>query len=132
MISRLACAVAACLLTVAHAAELPRLDPAAAGFDPVRLAAIDGLVEEALAAEKMPGCVVCIGRRGGIALLRAYGRRAVRPERRPGPSASSPSGPSTWPGSRSSISPTFSRGTLATCRPPPVRLGCRGARSTGS
>jgi uncharacterized protein YbbC (DUF1343 family) len=75
--------VAACLLAVATAADLPRLDPAAAGFDPARLAAIDGLVEEMLAAEKMPGCVVCIGRREGIALLKAYGRRAVRPADEP-------------------------------------------------
>jgi uncharacterized protein YbbC (DUF1343 family) len=31
----------------------------------------------------MPGCVVCIGRRDGIALLKAYGRRAVAPADEP-------------------------------------------------
>ena len=77
------CLLASCLGSVATAADLPRLDPAAAGFDPARLAAIDGLVEEMLAAEKMPGCVVCIGRRDGIAMLKAYGRRAVRPANEP-------------------------------------------------
>jgi len=72
--------VASCLVsTVATAADLPRLNPSAAGFDPARLAAIDGLVEELIVAEKMPGCVVCIGRRAGIVLLKAYGRRAVKP-----------------------------------------------------
>ncbi|MFM7413812.1 MAG: hypothetical protein ACKO6E_11490, partial [Planctomycetota bacterium] len=54
-----------CLLAIAAATaplaagELPRLDPAAAGFDPARLATIDGLVQQALAEKKMPGCVVC-------------------------------------------------------------------------
>jgi uncharacterized protein YbbC (DUF1343 family) len=67
----------------AAAADLPRLDAAAAGFDPARLAAIDGLVEEAIAADRMPGCVVCIGRRGGIAMLKAWGRRAVAPADEP-------------------------------------------------
>ena len=80
MITRWMLVVASCLVsTVANAADLPRLNPSAAGFDPARLAAIDGLVEELIVAEKMPGCVVCIGRRAGIVLLKAYGRRAVKP-----------------------------------------------------
>lgn len=80
MITRWMLVVASCLVsTVATAADLPRLNPSAAGFDPARLAAIDGLVEELIVAEKMPGCVVCIGRRAGIVLLKAYGRRAVKP-----------------------------------------------------
>jgi uncharacterized protein YbbC (DUF1343 family) len=79
MIATLVLVVAACFGFLAAAADLPRLDPAAAGFDANRLAMIDGLVEEALAAGKMPGCVVCIGRRDGIAMLKAYGRRAVQP-----------------------------------------------------
>lgn len=79
----LASAFAVLLAAAAPAADLPRLDPAAAGFDPARLAAIDGLVEEALAEKKMPGCVVCIGRGDGIAFLKAYGRRAVAPAEEP-------------------------------------------------
>ncbi len=55
----------------------------AAGFDAARLERIDGLVAAAIAEGKLPGCVVCIGRRGGIALLRAYGRRQVEPEGEP-------------------------------------------------
>jgi len=84
-VSILSRASAFALLTAAAAtaAELPRLDPATAGFDPARLAAIDGLVEKALADKKMPGCVVCIGRRDGIALMKAYGRRAVAPADEP-------------------------------------------------
>ena len=83
MILARACLVAFLVAAAATAADLPRPDPAAAGFDPARLAAIDGLVEGALADSKMPGCVVCIGRRDGIALLKAYGRRAVAPADEP-------------------------------------------------
>ena len=83
MIAALLLMVASCFGLVAAAADLPRLDPAAAGFDSVRLGAIDDLIEEALAAGKMPGCVVCIGRRDGIAMLKAYGRRAVQPADEP-------------------------------------------------
>lgn len=50
------------------------------GFDAARLARIDEVVTTAIAAGGLPGCVVCIGRRDGIALLRAYGRRQVEPE----------------------------------------------------
>ncbi|MFM7244633.1 MAG: exo-beta-N-acetylmuramidase NamZ domain-containing protein [Planctomycetaceae bacterium] len=82
-IPSLACVLAVLMAAAAPAADLPRLEPAAAGFDPARLAAIDGLVEEALAEKKMPGCVVCIGRRDGIAFLKSYGRRAVAPADEP-------------------------------------------------
>ena len=69
--------------TTTCAADLPRLDPAAAGFDPARLAKIDGLIEATLAEKKMPGCVVCVGRHTGIAWLKAYGRRAIEPADEP-------------------------------------------------
>ena len=68
---------------VCAAADLARIEPAAAGFDPARLAAIDGLVAEALEQGKMPGCVVCIGRGGGICRLEAHGRRALEPAAEP-------------------------------------------------
>jgi len=83
MIAAVVLVMASCFGLAAAAADPPRLDPAAAGFDANRLAMIDGLVEEALAAGKMPGCVVCIGRRDGIAMLKAYGRRAVQPADEP-------------------------------------------------
>jgi uncharacterized protein YbbC (DUF1343 family) len=83
MIAALVLVMASCFGLAAAAADPPRLDPAAAGFDANRLAMIDGLVEEALAAGKMPGCAVCIGRRDGIAMLKAYGRRAVQPADEP-------------------------------------------------
>jgi CubicO group peptidase (beta-lactamase class C family) len=61
------------------AAGLPRAEPAEVGMDAARLGQIDELVAEGIAAKKMPGCVVCVGRRGKIVLLKAYGSKQVRP-----------------------------------------------------
>ena len=42
---------------------------------------IDGLVAEALAQNKLPGCVVVVGRRSGVIYQKAFGARALLPER---------------------------------------------------
>lgn len=60
--------------------RLPQVDPGSVGLDPARLARIDELVAEGLAEKRMPGCVVCVGRHGQIAWLKAYGSRQVAPE----------------------------------------------------
>lgn len=62
------------------AAQLPLAQPEEVGLDAERLATIDGVVETGLADKKMPGCIVCIGRQGKIAFLKAYGNRQVEPE----------------------------------------------------
>jgi CubicO group peptidase (beta-lactamase class C family) len=62
---------------VALAEPLPQVAPADADIDPTKLAAIDAAIANALDEKKMPGCVVCIGRRGKIALLNAYGQRSL-------------------------------------------------------
>ncbi|MDR2754418.1 MAG: serine hydrolase, partial [Planctomycetaceae bacterium] len=54
-----------------------------AGFNPVILQRIDTIAEKAIAAKKMPGCVVCIGRSNGIAFLKAYGNKKVVPKESP-------------------------------------------------
>jgi uncharacterized protein YbbC (DUF1343 family) len=46
-------------------------------------AAIDAAVADAIAQRRIPGCVVALGRRDGIAFLRAYGVRAREPENEP-------------------------------------------------
>ncbi len=52
-----------------------------APLDVARLAAIDGVVAEALAQRKLPGCVVAIGRGDGLRFMRAYGDRSLVPAR---------------------------------------------------
>jgi len=62
---------------------LPRRAPADAGMNAQELDKIDALVAAALAEKKMPGCVVCIGRRGAIVWQKAYGWKQVEPTQRP-------------------------------------------------
>lgn len=64
----------------AVSAELPLAAPEEVGLDADRLARIDELVAEGLSQGRMPGCVLCVGRRGKIALLKAYGHRQLQPE----------------------------------------------------
>lgn len=65
------------------AAELMKAHPAEVGLDSNRLAAIDTIVARGIIEKKMPGCVVCVGRNGKIALLKAYGNRQLLPEALP-------------------------------------------------
>jgi hypothetical protein len=44
---------------------------------------IDRLVGDALAQEKLPGCVVVVGRASGVVYQKAFGSRALLPEREP-------------------------------------------------
>ena len=67
------------LLGINAQAALPVVEPQTIGFDPQKLAAIDAIVTEGISDKKMPGCVVCIGRRGHIAWLKAYGNKQVEP-----------------------------------------------------
>ena len=61
------------------AGALPRAAPEEAGMSGQRLAEIDQVVDGALAARKMPGCVVLIARHGKVVFLRAYGHRSLEP-----------------------------------------------------
>ena len=59
--------------------KLPHASPIDAGMDASRLAVIDEVVAAGLRRERMPGCVVLIGRAGKIVLLKAYGNRQLKP-----------------------------------------------------
>ena len=59
---------------------LARCEPAECGLSAARLAAIDRVVEEGLRYERMPGCVVLVGYKGRIPLLKSYGSRQIKPE----------------------------------------------------
>lgn len=69
------------LLLVGFSAQagLPQVEPQAMGLDPQKLVAMDAIIAEGIATKKMPGCVVCIGRQGKIAWLKAYGHKQVEP-----------------------------------------------------
>ena len=77
-----------CSLTVvassdSSASELPQVTPQEAGLDPARLEQIAPVVQREIEDGKLPGCVVCIGRQGKIAFLKAYGHRQLQPEALP-------------------------------------------------
>ncbi|MDG2381041.1 MAG: DUF1343 domain-containing protein [Pirellulaceae bacterium] len=63
--------------------KLTQVVPEMVGMRSSDLARIDALVAEGLAAKKMPGCVILIGRHGKIAFQRAYGNRHLEPETSP-------------------------------------------------
>ena len=54
---------------------------APAGTDIERLQAIDALVNQAITEHKLPGAVVLVGRGDTIVYRKAYGNRAVTPQR---------------------------------------------------
>ncbi|MFO0921630.1 MAG: DUF1343 domain-containing protein [Pirellulales bacterium] len=63
--------------------QLPIVAPEEVGFDPVGLRRIEEIVSEGIREAKMPGCVVCFGRQGKIAWLKAYGSKEVEPNQVP-------------------------------------------------
>ncbi|MFM9960357.1 MAG: serine hydrolase domain-containing protein [Planctomycetaceae bacterium] len=64
-------------------AGLPLTTPESVGMSSQQLQRIDEIVAEGLSQKKMPGCVVCVGRRGHIVWLGAYGHRQVQPTELP-------------------------------------------------
>lgn len=78
--------LAACLLSIVFvaptvAADLPVAAPASVGMSAERLARIDAAVGEAIARKETPGAVVLAARRGRVVWKKAYGARAVEPQR---------------------------------------------------
>lgn len=65
------------------ATRLPVVAPEQVGLDGQRLANMDGIIAQGIEAGKMPGCVVCVGRQGRIAWLKAYGNKRVQPTSQP-------------------------------------------------
>lgn len=53
------------------------------GFDPERLAKLDGAVEEAVSGGAVPGAVLVVGRNGVTAYAKAFGKKAVEPTAEP-------------------------------------------------
>jgi uncharacterized protein YbbC (DUF1343 family)/CubicO group peptidase (beta-lactamase class C family) len=74
---------AVCAAGPLGAEGLPQMTPESAGMDSLHLGKIDTIVNFGLVEERMPGCVVCIGRKGKIVLLKAYGNKQVQPSEVP-------------------------------------------------
>lgn len=72
--------VGALLSSDSVCAALPQVAPQDAGFDAEKLATMEPLIAAGIDEKKMPGCVVCVGRKGKIAWLKAYGNKRVEPE----------------------------------------------------
>lgn len=64
-------------------AQLPQLSPESLGLDGGRLEQIDQVAAEGIESGNMAGCVVAVGRQGGIGFLQAYGNRQVEPSVEP-------------------------------------------------
>jgi len=62
-------------------AQLPAAAPAAEGFSAERLALMDSAIADAIARKELPGAVVLVGRHGKVVWRKAYGARAVEPQR---------------------------------------------------
>lgn len=68
-----------------HAAppKLPSVAPSDVGMSDAHLKFIDVEVEREIAAKRLPGCVVLLGRQGKVAFLKAYGQKQVAPKTAP-------------------------------------------------
>ena len=69
------------LLTQASAATLPAVQPSKVGVSAERLAFIDATVNNSIEKNELPGAVVLVARRGGVVWRKAYGSRAIIPQR---------------------------------------------------
>jgi uncharacterized protein YbbC (DUF1343 family)/CubicO group peptidase (beta-lactamase class C family) len=72
------------ILTFAHQAisiQLPASAPAAVGMSAERLVRMDQVIQASIAKKELPGAVVLIARHGRVAWRKAYGSRAVEPQR---------------------------------------------------
>src|SRR6266404_8278630 len=61
--------------------QLPSTPPASTGMSAERLSRIDAVIEAAIEKKELPGAVVVVGRHGHVTWRKAYGARAVEPQR---------------------------------------------------
>jgi CubicO group peptidase (beta-lactamase class C family) len=61
------------LMVTIAAADLPRATPESVGLSSARLARLDAMLEADMAANRVPGVVVAVARRGKVVHQRAYG-----------------------------------------------------------
>ena len=68
---------------VSHPEAQPIAAASAAAAPLVRLAAVDAIIEQAIADGNIPGAVLIVGHNGKVVYRKAYGSRALEPKREP-------------------------------------------------
>ena len=83
MTSTKATLIIALALLLAHpiAAQLPNAAPVSAGVSPEHLGRMDGVIQQSIEKKELPGAVVLVARHGRVVWRKAYGARAVEPQR---------------------------------------------------
>src|SRR5437016_8410373 len=61
--------------------NLPQSIPASVGMSAERLAGMDSIIRESIEKKELPGAVVLVARHGRVVWHKAYGARAVEPQR---------------------------------------------------
>src|SRR5205807_1010248 len=61
--------------------NLPQGAPARVGMSTERLARMDSVIRDSIEKKELPGAVVLVGRHARIVWRKAYGARAVEPQR---------------------------------------------------
>jgi uncharacterized protein YbbC (DUF1343 family)/CubicO group peptidase (beta-lactamase class C family) len=69
------------LLAYSVAAQLPASPSATQGLSSERLSRMDAIINASIEKKELPGAVVLVGRHGKIVWRKAYGARAVEPQR---------------------------------------------------
>src|SRR5437899_1366040 len=61
--------------------NLPQAPPPSVGMSTERLARMESVIQESIEKKELPGAVVLVGRHGRVVWRKAYGARAVEPQR---------------------------------------------------
>src|SRR5438477_11371586 len=82
LLSRLTAFLAVLVLSIQISAQqLPAATPSTNGISAERLARMDAVIQASIEKKELPGAVVLVARHGRIVWRKAYGARAVEPQR---------------------------------------------------
>src|SRR5438094_1108129 len=81
MVRHLRLIVVFALLVAPGSAQLPAALPSSRGFSAERLARMDAVIQTSIEKKELPGAVVLVARHGRVVWRKAYGARAVEPQR---------------------------------------------------
>jgi len=73
--------IAIALLITPASAQLPASPPLSQGLSSERLSRMDAIIQASIEKKELPGAVVLVGRHGRVVWRKAYGARAVEPQR---------------------------------------------------